>query len=143
MGMALLRGLQLRNSQETDCGTGQALTPSQRGWHGQNMPQNIDIYMFMWKRFRLLVRGRMETFLISAHPLSHGAPFWEELEQNQLIDKWVKRNRAEVTRAFGLSQMSLSAHGSDDVDLICGNRASRLKHLRGTVFLRRKSIPGS
>lgn len=35
LGMALLRGLQLRNSRETDCGTGQALTPSQRGWHGQ------------------------------------------------------------------------------------------------------------
>lgn len=42
LGMALLRGLQLRNSQEIDCGTGQALTPSQRGLHGQNMPQNIE-----------------------------------------------------------------------------------------------------
>lgn len=140
MGRVLLREFQLRNSLKIVCGIGQDTTPPQRSLHDNNVSQNIEVFSQCWKRFMILDKGRMETFLLSAHsssvyPLafqSWGALLGTAIKEP--IDKWIKRNGAEVTKALCLSHTKLPASSNNEGDLITSNQVSRLKYLHITTY---------
>lgn len=138
--MALLREVQLRNSLERVCGPGEAMTPSQRCLHSQRMPQNTEYLDVHVEEIHTLGQRQDGNFSHLCSSFQHWAPSREKLEQNPWIERWIKRNRAEVTREFGFSQRNLSAQGGKHwSDLQWSSIKANAPPQN--LFLRRENIP--
>lgn len=141
--MALLRGLQLSNSLEKSLWPWRNLIPSQRCWHGQNTPQKTEYLRVHVEEIHTPGQRQDGNFLISAHPFNYGAGalFFLGRAEAESMGWGVDQE----TQGWGhQSSWPLPAQRTiSDTDLICSDQASNLKHLHGTMFLRRKHIPGS